>query len=112
MDRPSSARTWTVRPRCAASISAPRLSALRGVQMVWGDQLPAQQMVWGDQSLLGQQMVWGDLTPWGQQMVWGDQSLAQSGLLVGRGHVKLRLKIAGNKDRERAVVRMLRRLSL
>ena len=54
-----------------------RLAALRGSQLVWGDQLPAQQLVWGDQSLLGQQLVWGDMTPFGQQLVWGDQSLAQ-----------------------------------
>ncbi len=53
-----------------------RLSALKGSQMIWGDQLPALQMIWGDRSLLGQQMIWGDLTPFGQQMIWGDQSLA------------------------------------
>lgn len=55
----------------------PRLAALRGSQMIWGDQSSVQQMIWGDQSLLGQQMIWGDQTPFGQQMIWGDQSLGQ-----------------------------------
>jgi serine protease AprX len=55
-----------------------RLAALKGSQLVWGDQLvPAQQLVWGDQSPLGQQLVWGDLTPYGQQLVWGDTTFAQ-----------------------------------
>ena len=54
-----------------------RLAALRGSQMIWGDQLPAQQMIWGDRVPLGQQMIWGDRTPFGQQMIWGDHSLAQ-----------------------------------
>lgn len=53
-----------------------RLSALKGLQMLWGDQIPAQQMLWGDESPFGQQMLWGDRTPFGQQMLWGDQSLA------------------------------------
>jgi serine protease AprX len=52
-------------------------SRLRGLQMIWGDQLPAQQMIWGDQLPFGQQMIWGDLTPFGQQMIWGDQSIAE-----------------------------------
>jgi serine protease AprX len=54
-----------------------RLAALRGSQMIWGDQLPALQMIWGDHAPLGQQMIWGDRTPLGQQMIWGDHSLAQ-----------------------------------
>jgi serine protease AprX len=58
------------------SLIPSRMSGLRSLQMVWGDQLPAQQMVWGDHGPFGQQMVWGDLTPFGQQMVWGDQALA------------------------------------
>jgi serine protease AprX len=57
-----------------STLTSARIS---GLQMVWGDQIPALQMVWGDNSILGQQMVWGDLTPFGQQMVWGDNSLAQ-----------------------------------
>ena len=54
-----------------------RVSVLRGSQMLWGDQIPAQQMLWGDQTPFGQQMLWGDLTPYGQQMLWGDQTLTQ-----------------------------------
>jgi serine protease AprX len=54
-----------------------KLSKLRGAQMIWGDQLPAQQMIWGDNSILGQQMIWGDMTPFGQQMIWGDETLGQ-----------------------------------
>ena len=53
-----------------------RLTSLRGLQMIWGDQIPAQQMIWGDQMPFGMQMIWGDKTPFGQQMIWGDQSLA------------------------------------
>ena len=53
-----------------------RLSSLRGLQMIWGDQIPAQQMIWGDHQPYGLQMIWGDRTPFGQQMIWGDQSLA------------------------------------
>ncbi|HYB96017.1 MAG TPA: S8 family serine peptidase [Vicinamibacterales bacterium] len=60
-----------------AIVTPARVTALKGAQMVWGDQIPAQQIVWGDQLPFGQQMVWGDLTPYGQQMVWGDSSLAQ-----------------------------------
>ena len=58
-------------------VTPARLTALRGSQMLWGDQIPAQQMLWGDQTPLGQQMLWGDLTPFGQQMLWGDQTLSQ-----------------------------------
>jgi hypothetical protein len=53
-----------------------RLAALRGSQILWGDQVPGQQILWGDQSL-GQQILWGDQTPFGQQILWGDQSLGQ-----------------------------------
>lgn len=53
-----------------------KLSAIRGSQMIWGDQVPAQQMIWGDHTL-GQQMIWGDRTPYGQQMIWGDHSVGQ-----------------------------------
>lgn len=53
-----------------------RLSSLGGLQMIWGDQIPAQQMIWGDQMPFGMQMIWGDKTPFGQQMIWGDQNLA------------------------------------
>jgi serine protease AprX len=59
------------------NVTPARITVLKGVQMVWGDQLSALQMVWGDQTPLGQQMVWGDLTPFGQQMVWGDQAFIQ-----------------------------------
>ena len=60
------------------SVLAPaRVTAMKGLQLVWGDQIPAQQLVWGDQLPFGQQLVWGDLTPYGQQLVWGDQSIAQ-----------------------------------
>jgi serine protease AprX len=58
-------------------LSLARLSGLGGLQMIWGDQIPAQQMIWGDQMPSGLQMIWGDQTPFGQQMIWGDQSLAQ-----------------------------------
>lgn len=57
-------------------LSPARVAALRGSQLVWGDQF-AQQLVWGDQLPFGQQLVWGDRTPFGQQLVWGDQSLGQ-----------------------------------
>ena len=59
------------------TLTPTRITALRGLQMIWGDQIPAQQMIWGDQLPFGQQMIWGDQTPFGQQMIWGDNSLAQ-----------------------------------
>ncbi len=63
---------WNDRPLLPS-----RVAALKGSQMIWGDQLPAQQMIWGDQLPVGQQMIWGDRTPVGQQMIWGDHSMAQ-----------------------------------
>jgi hypothetical protein len=53
-----------------------RITALRGSQMLWGDQIPALQMLWGDLTPLGQQMLWGDQSV-AQQMLWGDHTFGQ-----------------------------------
>ena len=86
-----------------AVLTPVRVTALKGTQFVWGDQLPAQQFVWGDHLPLGQQFVWGDLTPFGQQFVWGDQS---RGAATGLGQSVARPAIRVGRSVARPAIRV------